>query len=95
MQLTIYLLKYFNPRLREGGDKRNRIFTRNRKNFNPRLREGGDLPCLQIQYNTGISIHASAREATCHSEKRRKRSQISIHASAREATILDIKSIRK
>ena len=32
--------------------------------FNPRLREGGDSICLPISMTNGISIHASAREAT-------------------------------
>ena len=36
------------------------------QNFNPRLREGGDnINLVPVQSNT-ISIHASAKEATCH-----------------------------
>ena len=34
---------HFNPRLREGGDNGQIVFTRQGKDFNPRLREGGDL----------------------------------------------------
>ena len=37
-------------------------------NFNPRLREGGDDKNLYDADNAGISIHASAREATRHSD---------------------------
>ena len=35
--------EYFNPRLREGGDKEYHRNNGGKKNFNPRLREGGDL----------------------------------------------------
>ena len=38
------LQKYFNPRLREGGDKHVSIRQVDRTDFNPRLREGGDPP---------------------------------------------------
>ena len=58
----------FNPRLREGGDARAILDALTAQNFNPRLREGGDLiPGLIGQIATGISIHASAKEATISS----------------------------
>ena len=129
------IARYFNPRLREGGDKKqiffsaslsisihasareatrasffvshNRIFQstppRGRRlliqfrnlqktNFNPRLREGGDFDSSRCSASTGISIHASAREATRSRIWQHMRCYISIHASAREATIGSIKS---
>ena len=57
---------YFNPRLREGGDvpgvdRNSSVF-----DFNPRLREGGDEDGMEVYLSEiHISIHASAREATC------------------------------
>ena len=54
--------------------------------FNPRLREGGDgwLDCESSA--VGISIHASAKEATSLSHTIKLSFRISIHASAKEAT---------
>ena len=55
---------YFNPRLREGGDrniKQSRLYY---QHFNPRLREGGDILLGFVYFSLFISIHASAKEAT-------------------------------
>ena len=56
----------FNPRLREGGDNYAKTHKRWTNNFNPRLREGGDngIYVEDSETLTGISIHASAKEAT-------------------------------
>ena len=51
--------KFFNPRLREGGD-----FFFHKLSFNPRLREGGDSVKSSISKGITFSIHASAKEAT-------------------------------
>ena len=59
-----------------------------RINFNPRLREGGDAVLKNKIDSKGISIHASAREATSIRTTTNIISTISIHASAREATAL-------
>ncbi len=37
-------LRYFNPRSREGSDRRTSLAFTNRINFNPRSREGSDMP---------------------------------------------------
>ena len=56
---------FFNPRLREGGDRRMQWMRKKQEIFNPRLREGGDLIFLIMEYLTMVfSIHASAKEAT-------------------------------
>ena len=56
---------YFNPRLREGGDKEYHRNNGGKKNFNPRLREGGDgIQRHNRLEESKISIHASAKEAT-------------------------------
>ena len=58
--------EYFNPRLREGGDKEYHRNNGGKKNFNPRLREGGDgIQRHNRLEESKISIHASAKEATC------------------------------
>ena len=58
--------EYFNPRLREGGDKEYLRNNGGKKNFNPRLREGGDgIQRHNRLEESKISIHASAKEATC------------------------------
>ena len=54
----------FNPRLREGGDPMPGLLRIPPRCFNPRLREGGDLPADGLPEPMGVSIHASAREAT-------------------------------
>ncbi len=54
--------------------------------FNPRLREGGDVSWLPKSIVDGVSIHASAREATVVLVERLVMIMVSIHASAREAT---------
>ena len=57
--------EYFNPRLREGGDKEYHRNNGGKKNFNPRLREGGDgIQRHNRLEESKISIHASAKEAT-------------------------------
>ena len=59
----------FNPRLREGGDEDYQVLRKQSWNFNPRLREGGDVCCRLCGCGTRISIHASAKEATCDSNR--------------------------
>ena len=54
----------FNPRLREGGDKKEGDGSVYSLDFNPRLREGGDVDALKTEEKCIISIHASAKEAT-------------------------------
>ena len=62
-------MKFFNPRLREGGDY-NSLSIRQKPNiFNPRLREGGDNKVRILSYRKTFSIHASAKEATGDSKK--------------------------
>ena len=81
---TIYA---FNPRLREGGDLYRLGICKQPPTFNPRLREGGDSFFSSLSSVDGLSIHASAKEATkfpilADTLKR----GLSIHASAKEAT---------
>ena len=76
----------FNPRLREGGDLTAVASYVSRISFNPRLREGGDPRGGRLLTPLGVSIHASAREATIKAGKGYYRFEVSIHASAREAT---------
>ena len=64
-------LKYpfnFNPRSREGSDKRHSRNMFETIDFNPRSREGSDLHRFRhVLVVVGISIHAPARGATfCH-----------------------------
>ena len=81
--------EYFNPRLREGGDKEYHRNNGGKKNFNPRLREGGDgIQRHNRLEESKISIHASAKEATEDIDNVPKNTMISIHASAKEATPL-------
>ena len=134
LQPHMFFQRYFNPRLREGGDylyriiiicqnvisihasakeattARNRLAIRNQRfqstpprrrrrrdpglserrdhNFNPRLREGGDGIPGRLHSCIPISIHASAKEATCRQFSIRPSPYIiSIHASAKEATV--------
>ena len=54
----------FNPRLREGGDKKEGDGSVYSLDFNPRLREGGDVELGKPYIKLTISIHASAKEAT-------------------------------
>ena len=63
-ELLTWCSKYFNPRLREGGDRCISVNAERILNFNPRLREGGDDFTNDVAQRTQISIHASAREAT-------------------------------
>ena len=55
---------YFNPRLREGGDRNGCRVLFDNCDFNPRLREGGDSLVTYEAQMKDISIHASAKEAT-------------------------------
>ena len=64
---------YFNPRLREGGDRQSISRIRPIKDFNPRLREGGDANIKKISFLKNISIHASAKEATGNRYPRKRR----------------------
>ena len=58
--------------------------------FNPRLRAGGDGRVhAQHGAEAGVSIHASAREATPLRQCVGFAADVSIHASAREATAVD------
>ncbi len=55
----------FNPRLRAGGDPACPLRQAVSPSFNPRLRAGGDgFLWFPKAKNLGVSIHASAREAT-------------------------------
>ena len=55
---------YFNPRFREGSDYPFIKIMIPDNDFNPRFREGSD-PDVEVTKNIlGISIHASAKEAT-------------------------------
>ncbi len=79
---------YFNPRLREGGDRIHHPAILPYRNFNPRLREGGDnIGDVEHVWYTIISIHASAKEATVIKIVIPHFIAISIHASAKEATV--------
>ena len=80
---------HFNPRLREGGDNGQIVFTRQGKDFNPRLREGGDL----ASYANTLVI--SGFQSTPPRRRRHfiplngeSTPLISIHASAKEATMV-------
>ena len=55
----------FNPRLRAGGDLTFAEPVADRAGFNPRLRAGGDRLPRHGCAGGLVSIHASAREATC------------------------------
>ena len=76
----------FYPRLREGGDEFGALIYGFLSCFYPRLREGGDIQRFHFISLRGVSIHASAREATSHCLVLCLRGKVSIHASAREAT---------
>ena len=67
---------------RRGGASRRR----SQHGFNPRLRTGGDRDPSSWMAESLVSIHASAREATCHEAPEGGEFDVSIHASAREAT---------
>ncbi len=77
----------FDPRLRAGGDSSvTKVaggaawFRSTPPRGRRRQRHGGQ------RHNRAVSIHASAREATCHDLHGDRRDRVSIHASAREAT---------
>ena len=58
----------FNPRSRDGSDKRHSRNMFETIDFNPRSREGSDLHRFRhVLVVVGISIHAPARGATCQS----------------------------
>ena len=59
-------ITFFNPRLREGGDKSATEHLGEEVIFNPRLREGGDILAYHPIFALVFSIHASAKEATMH-----------------------------
>ena len=54
----------FNPRSREGSDKRYMLTCPRQKNFNPRSREGSDDDFKDGLVFDVISIHAPAKGAT-------------------------------
>ena len=54
----------FNPRLRMGGDSDGKSAPNRAEGFNPRLRMGGDIWRYYESQTMGVSIHASAWEAT-------------------------------
>ena len=56
--------------------------------FNPRLREGGDREGNGRPKGSGISIHASEKEATKRNYQKQADHLISIHASEKEATVV-------
>ena len=78
----------FNPRLREGGDRRTKSSSRREKFFNPRLREGGDGINSHFLKSTSCIFQSTPprrrRQAAGKVEERRR--WFSIHASAKEAT---------
>ena len=57
-------VKDFNPRFRKGSDISPKQAATLPWNFNPRFRKGSDPYCGSEMHAQGISIHASAREAT-------------------------------
>ena len=59
--ITISILKYFNPRLREGGDFPVPASPARYTDFNPRLREGGDVVMLWI-FNENLNFNPRLRE---------------------------------
>ena len=78
---------YFNPRLREGGDwsgVRRQHSWRSFQSTPPRRRRRKYSNIYMSR--KGISIHASAKEATIDANTIVKKVTISIHASAKEAT---------
>ena len=60
--------EYFNPRLREGGDKEYLRNNGGKKNFNPRLREGGDVCTLQ-KLLSGVIFQSTPPRRRRHAEK--------------------------
>ena len=54
----------FNPRVREGRDKKHITNDVVIDSFNPRVREGRDLPVYISEYQMPVSIHASVKDAT-------------------------------
>ena len=77
----------FNPRAREGRDKRDAFRAARLRRFNPRAREGRDVRCLMPFFaQFKVSIHAPARGATGHEQVLYRYAHVSIHAPARGAT---------
>jgi len=80
----------FNPRLREGGDKKRwGLSPGSGVCFNPRLREGGDKTCCWIMV-VSLCFNPRLREGgdALIVAAPRVAFSVSIHASAREATLL-------
>ena len=59
-----YFAHDFNPRSREGSDRKQCFDCLNNRYFNPRSREGSDCRVHVKQSRLSISIHAPARGAT-------------------------------
>ena len=76
----------FNPRPREGGDKRLRGAGARIECFNPRPREGGDYEGIGYQHDETVSIHAPVKEATKLNIGSIIGLPVSIHAPVKEAT---------
>ena len=85
--------KYFNPRTREGCDRRSSYGTDTRHlDFNPRTREGCDPALVPTFISAGaISIHAPVKGATSlHKTHLGRVHQISIHAPVKGATFYTV-----
>ena len=78
---------YFNPRTREGCDKREDFIYNNTVNISIHApARGATIGGLAKVLKGGISIHAPARGATPRAKELRSIIAISIHAPARGAT---------
>ena len=76
----------FNPRSREGSDRRRSRRRDALPRFNPRSREGSDSPRRTTRESSRVSIHAPARGATGYVVHGNALTNVSIHAPARGAT---------
>ena len=64
MSLSGAMVSSFNPRPREGGDRRGDYSALQRLSFNPRPREGGDVTVVRSLIMIMVSIHAPVKGAT-------------------------------
>ena len=78
--------KYFNPRLREGGDAVDSITLALKGDFNPRLREGGDVMKKTGDSEARFQSTPPRRRRHVTTEATDQTVPISIHASEKEAT---------
>ena len=79
--------KFFNPRLREGGDRRLIIWMKKPSFFNPRLREGGDFSSLFTRDHVEVFNPRLREGGDANFIRQQIIYPFSIHASAKEATI--------